>query len=433
MFLYCAIVILAALVLGGGTEQGLWTDHVLEIMMIPALFLGLGRLQETRLGGASKLLVMAVLILLAVQFLPVVRHIELGGVTNTDFVLGLLSQAPQKSLESALFTLSVIGFGCLIARMSDLDQERLLRVFIIGFMINVVAAIVQLSFDTQRSVAHLLPYEITAGLFANKNHLSSLIYCMIPVFAYRLLASKKAVFAYLAFTLLLVLFLIAVNSRAGLAIAGLIALLCFIWFVPYRISAGARLAATACLTVLVLLAGWVLDFDSTLKADLRSTIYANTLQAIGDHWLTGAGLGSFLYIYPPYEKLDQVLPVYINHAHNDYMELLLETGVAGLILVAAFYLIILRNFYRSRLTQAAFISIAALSFHSMVDYPLRTMAIAVTFAYFAAVIMSVKPFGHLSDDDTERHEADIFSVKRRSDVSRHGRADVLPGPGNLVR
>ena len=43
----------------------------------------------------------------------------------------------------------------------------------------------------------------------------------------------------------------------------------------------------------------------------------------------GAGLGTFVPVYAMFEKPEQVSLFYVNRAHNDVLELWLETGVAG--------------------------------------------------------------------------------------------------------
>jgi len=46
-----------------------------------------------------------------------------------------------------------------------------------------------------------------------------------------------------------------------------------------------------------------------------------------DHPVLGTGLGTLQQVYPPYETLyDGKI---VNHAHNDYLEALAETGVVG--------------------------------------------------------------------------------------------------------
>ena len=50
----------------------------------------------------------------------------------------------------------------------------------------------------------------------------------------------------------------------------------------------------------------------------------------------GAGLGTFVPVYAMFEKPEKLSLFYVNRAHNDVLELWLETGVLGLILMVLF-------------------------------------------------------------------------------------------------
>ncbi len=94
-------------------------------------------------------------------------------------------------------------------------------------------------------------------------------------------------------------------------------------------------------------------------------------------------------------------PIYFNHAHNDYLELWLETGLAGAALFAAVRrlvrlarLLIWRRRIAaggSSLAAACTLLVALLLAHSTVDYPLRTETIAVLFAFACGAIAAWRP------------------------------------------
>ncbi|HEV2043803.1 MAG TPA: O-antigen ligase domain-containing protein, partial [Sphingomicrobium sp.] len=92
-------------------------------------------------------------------------------------------------------------------------------------------------------------------------------------------------------------------------------------------------------------------------------------------------------IYAHYEDPATVERTYVNHAHNDYMEIVLETGLPGAVLLLLFLIwwssrafAIWRSPNAAELGRAACIASAAILLHSLVDYPLRTAAIATTMA-----------------------------------------------------
>jgi len=107
----------------------------------------------------------------------------------------------------------------------------------------------------------------------------------------------------------------------------------------------------------------------------------------------GSGLGSFLNVYRLYESPDTVTNEYVIHAHNDYAELALELGLAGVVLMLMFlatWLVAAKAVWRREswnpFAQAASIASAAVLIHSMVDFPLRTAAISASFAMCLALM-----------------------------------------------
>jgi O-antigen ligase len=93
---------------------------------------------------------------------------------------------------------------------------------------------------------------------------------------------------------------------------------------------------------------------------------------------------------------------YVNHAHNDYVELWLEGGLPALALAAAALVMVgwqLRKYLRSPdegrsdemhyrgLNLGAALSLLLIALHSIVDYPLRTLTIATYASLLAAVLL----------------------------------------------
>ena len=84
---------------------------------------------------------------------------------------------------------------------------------------------------------------------------------------------------------------------------------------------------------------------------------------------------------------------YVNHAHNDYLELVLELGAAGAVLIVLFlgwWAVAATRVWTSTLStpfgRAATIATAAILAHSIVDYPLRTGALMAVFGAAIALM-----------------------------------------------
>jgi O-antigen ligase len=113
------------------------------------------------------------------------------------------------------------------------------------------------------------------------------------------------------------------------------------------------------------------------------------LQMFGDRWLAGWGAGSFRYGFSKYQRREPELqkqgdlPVHWEHAHDDWLEFLIELGLVGAIPLAVIAAFWIRTAARRRLWRklAALPMLAGLvlvAIHGLVDFPLQNLAIAAT-------------------------------------------------------
>ncbi|MEO5809312.1 MAG: O-antigen ligase family protein, partial [Sphingomicrobium sp.] len=240
------------------------------------------------------------------------------------------------------------------------------------------------------------------GFFANSNHMGSLLLVNIPFLAALtsdLFDSRKDVSqrglvlgAAAGLAVVLVIAVVLNHSLAVLLLGGPVLLLSLA--IPSWRRPGVRktlaMVAVVALAIAVALGAAQGKFaaasqDSSIQT--RSAIWATSLDAVGELRLTGSGLGTFERIQRHFEDPETVDTTYVNHAHNDYLEVAVELGLPGLILIALFLLWWARrtaaawrpaegNVY----ARAASIASAALLVHSLVDFPLRTAAISAVFA-----------------------------------------------------
>lgn len=107
----------------------------------------------------------------------------------------------------------------------------------------------------------------------------------------------------------------------------------------------------------------------------RIAMDRDTWRIFVDHRWIGTGLGTLETVYPKYASFyDQRV---VDHAHNDYLEFIAETGVIGGVLGAGFIALLLgqgiRNLQAADASDRAFIAgalaaCAALLAHSFVDF-----------------------------------------------------------------
>jgi O-antigen ligase len=113
----------------------------------------------------------------------------------------------------------------------------------------------------------------------------------------------------------------------------------------------------------------------------------DTLRIFLDHKYTGTGLGTLQTVFPAYET--QYDGKIVNHSHNDYLEMLAETGVAGGICCAwflgALFFISLRQVlqrdksFAASLHLSGLLGCSAFLVHSLVDFNLHIPANALLF------------------------------------------------------
>jgi O-antigen ligase/tetratricopeptide (TPR) repeat protein len=137
----------------------------------------------------------------------------------------------------------------------------------------------------------------------------------------------------------------------------------------------------------------------------RLMIWRNLLPLVWRFPLFGSGAGTLQYVEPLTRSIDYIEargPVDLDHAHNDYLEALIEGGVGRLLLtIAVVYFLIRfgrqamrRHELRTpgRMAFGALIGIAALAIHSFVDFGFTTPAVTwlavVTAAYLSAMARS---------------------------------------------
>jgi O-antigen ligase len=127
----------------------------------------------------------------------------------------------------------------------------------------------------------------------------------------------------------------------------------------------------------------------------RKVMATTTVEAIEDTFPVGTGLGTLPRVYRTYEDEFAVGVETVNHTHNDYLEFVLELGVAGLLLVLGFItwwahrlVVVWRSsFEGGDIARAGSVVVLVVLLHSIVDYPVRTSAIAVLVATACAMMV----------------------------------------------
>ncbi|HEY1421898.1 MAG TPA: O-antigen ligase family protein [Candidatus Acidoferrum sp.] len=233
---------------------------------------------------------------------------------------------------------------------------------------------------------------IPFGPYVNRNHFAGFVelvlpMAFVPLLLGRVRRERLLLVGMLAIIPMSALFLSA--SRGGIISLG--AELAFLALVlalrrtgRRNILVGGTVLLLAFLTVSWLGVNEILSRFSSLQslevhADKRASMRYGAWHIFLDHPVLGTGLGTLQQVYPPYETVyDGKI---VNHAHNDYLEALAETGVLGGICCGWFVLTLFMdglrflrssdNSFAATLRLCGWTGCWGLLIHSLVDFNLH--------------------------------------------------------------
>jgi O-antigen ligase len=373
-------------------SSGLWHEHRFSLGLLAAVVaIPLGQLFPmppafwTNLPGRDQM----------VLALELVR-IEPGWVP--------LSVTPDRTLASALALAPPIALFLGVLTMQPLHRERLVQFCIIAAVASIALGAAQLATGRLYFWDWVEAGQIR-GFFANRNHMASFLLTILPfavVFGAATLRRRgegsAALWLGTLIAGLVVVALAAIRSRAGVTLFAPVMLISLLaaWIAAGRGrpatgllvmigSIGAVLTAVALLALPPVLA----RFDTQGAPEVRFERWPLVAQTAQTYLPLGSGIGSFDAVYRSVEPLQELDGSFFNQAHNDYLETWLETGWLGIGLLLAFLVWYFRRSLSAwrappsregDLQRAASIGVGVLLLHSVADYPLRTVTLAVMFA-----------------------------------------------------
>ena len=399
---------------GGASRADVWGQGIVRFfawtfLIVFALFAP--RFEWRRVEPIAILLGLSIL-LVALQLVPLppsiwtalpgrelfIQAAEVSGQPQPWRPLSISPSATVNALGSLVVPVAVLVFGAQLSR----DQHwRIAAVLLALVFAGSLLALLQ--FSGARFGNPFINYQTgsVSGNFANRNHFALFVglgCLMVPVWALRgeRTARWKAAVAIglLPFFLLVTL---ATGSRAGIILAGLgIASGLFLVRTEARrelatlprwgsatIIAGALIGITGAIVLSIKFGravGITRTLDLEAAQDLRSQALPYVIEALSRYFPMGAGFGTFDPAYRIGEPDQLLQPLYFNHAHNDWLEVVLEGGIAGaaLVIAALIWLILttIKVFRRSGrgglLARTAGIAALLIMLASVPDYPLRT-------------------------------------------------------------
>lgn len=429
-----AVLVLAAFLMGGGARSDV--TSLIALRPLGAIILALAVAWMPREAWARNRSLLAVAFawigLTALHMVPLPPAIwqSLAGrdlAVRIDEAAGLaiwrpLSLVPWRTMNALAAYMLPLAALLLTLQIGQEGRKRIVYILLAAALASVGLGLLQIIGGPGNAfyLYRVTNAEGAVGLFANRNHNAIFLSLGFPLLAAGLALFPGATervrlreWGGAGVGLLLIPFILSTQSRAGL-IVGLVCAGLAVWvyrgrafdtqkrrprtiFDP-RLLFGA-LAALGLVALTVVYAatnvfermGRVGGADDELRLQIWPTIA--TLAKEFFPW--GSGIGTFVEIYATREPARMLAPSYVNHAHNDWLESLLDGGLpAAVVLVAALVLLVragLRSFRTAArndgtvLARLGVVICFVLALTSIYDYPVRTPSLAILLGFGAAL------------------------------------------------
>ena len=449
VFLLACGVFAGGLLLGG--SGGSFGDSMVQLIALPLIVLAAMHWTQKPLQSpdwAALAIVAGIAALAFVQLMPLpgavwaalpgraelLRDLQSVGIAPAWQSLSLDPFATERALQ---WTLPAIAMFLAVRWMSARQRRILLLFLFFGALVLLVLTVTQNTASQGDALATAnnaiakatfalnatpiptaaRPAQFITGLFSNRNHFATFLAMTIPLVVAMGLHTwlerpkdKDQSLGWVSWVSLLVLVMLGLlagmiqtHSRAalvlgGIALLGSLGLLRRLHLNRTLVWSVAGCAVVGALAAIQMAASVTLArLDTSPDTDARWQIHATTLEAARHFGPLGSGLGTFVQAYQQGAPEKDIGPFYINHAHSDYHELWLETGIPGALLIIGFIGWFGWSTWRvwgdtehsaasTLIARAATLSILMVLLHSYLDYPLRKTAILVVFGMACALL-----------------------------------------------
>jgi O-antigen ligase len=298
----------------------------------------------------------------------------------------------------------------------------------LGFFVSVFGILQQLTFNGKLYWFRVMRYGgHPFGPYVNRNHFAGFAEILIPVALVPLVLGKvrrERLFLVGLFAVVPIVALLLSASRGGIISFAVELVILFSLLLVRRLQSKYMLAGGVLVLCAILAVSWIgvqevlQRFSNYESLDVtvgkRASMRHDTFRIFLDHPALGTGLGTFQMVFPPYESNYDARIV--NHAHNDYLEVLAETGLAGGICCLWFLAILfiesvkglkdLGGSFGAALNLSGLVGCCGLLVHSLVDFNLHIPANALLFfvsAHLATTRLQTSTPG-MPESDPPRRE-----------------------------
>jgi len=241
------------------------------------------------------------------------------------------------------------------------------------------------------------------GPFVNKNHFAGWM-CMVAPLSFGIGFTSRSMsrkIRYIFFSIVMAITIFFSLSRGGIIsflVGATILVSLIVWDSPSKKRLFPIFSFVIALFVYLIYLGAspiIQRFaESGISSHERLLVWSASLTAFSYFPVFGTGLGTFQYVFPMYKPYG--IAMFYQHAHNDYIEILLEFGIIGALVVTSFLSFIgkiildVRWRGREKYLKAAFVaSLVSIGVFSLFDFNLHVPSNAILLSFILGLTVAM--------------------------------------------
>jgi len=409
-FLLCTIIVLTTLAYGTVHQPTIAAFYIVAVIIIllwaaDAFFSGVLRFNKSLL----QIPFIATILYGIFQIIPFGTLAETAGVEGISRTISL---DPFWTKIAALHFFALLIFFAALLTYTD-SAKRLRKIVsvitIFGFVFAFFAILQAVLSPNKIYGIYEVPYANPFGSFVNRHNFAAymeMTLCLPLGLMFVGAVGKDRRLLYVTAIALMGIALLLSGSRGGLV--SLLAAVFFLVILTTKTKNYSQFALKIGLAVLlmatIIVGSILIGGESSLTrfaetansqdfSTSRTHIWSVTLKIILNTLPFGAGLGAFRVAYTPFDSLNGLERV--EQAHNDYLEVLANAGIVGLVIGVFFIYQLFRtglenaktsNTYRRGVCVGALAGCFAILVHSLFDFVLHTTAISMLFLTLVSLV-----------------------------------------------
>lgn len=431
-----ALIIFAPLFRSGKTSLALMTIELMGIALLLIIFWG--NLVKGRLAKPIRWFLVGSLLCALAYLIPLphgvweqlpgrafyAEHLNWLNSSASDWSYQTASLIPIRTIAGLLALLAPLGIFLAAISLPTRKLTWLVLVLLLTAFAQALLSMGQYFIQDQDLFFRVLSSGVPLGTYINQNHFVAFMemveplaigLMMMAILSQNIGLTLKIILATLfgLISLALTFTPLLTTSRMGAALLILSILLSFWAMTTPEIRKKVAAPIFALRFVLLILA-IVIQFNvlqqivtvtyadrlapQAALGDLRWTLYSTTFEAIQNFFPFGAGPGTTPQVYQLFQPTN--INAFVNHTHNDFIELVLDMGILGIIMISLLLLIYVqrwRQLWQDKsagfklLKTGAGVGILLALLYSLTDFGLHTPANAVFFALLFGIFLHNEP------------------------------------------